>query len=54
MSKFRSKKLDFKRPLPILKADQIPDLDDESIISRAVPAVATGVEKEEEEVRVIA
>jgi hypothetical protein len=46
--KFRSRKLDFKKALPIRHAEDLPDLDDEG--SRAVPIVATGVEKEEEEV----
>jgi hypothetical protein len=46
--KFRSRKLDYRRPLPIYQASDIPDLDEEA--HRAVPVVATGVEKEEEEV----
>lgn len=48
-TKFRSKKLDFKRALPIQNEENLPDLDDDSI-NRAVPMVASGVEKEEEEV----
>ena len=46
--KFRSRKLDNKRPLPIIHESEIPDLDDEA--HRAAPIIATGVEKEEEEV----
>ena len=46
--KFRSRKLDYKRPLPLYHAQELPDLDDDA--HRAVPIVATGVEKEEEEV----
>jgi enhancer of polycomb-like protein len=45
--KFRSRKLDFKRRLPIYLASDLPEMDDEA--TRAVPSVATGVEKEEEE-----
>jgi hypothetical protein len=45
--KFRSRKLDFKRALPICYAEDLPDIDDEA--NRAMPTVATGVEKEEEE-----
>ncbi|KAI3640285.1 hypothetical protein MIR68_001163 [Amoeboaphelidium protococcarum] len=48
--KFRSRKLDYKKTLPILTPEEtgaIPDIDDE--VYRAVPLVQTGVEKEEEE-----
>lgn len=48
--KFRSRKLDFKKALPIHFAEDLPDLDEDSSINRTVPIVATGVEKEEEEV----
>lgn len=49
--KFRSRKLDYKRPLPILQSEQIPDWEEWNLdaVNRAVPLVATGVEKEEEE-----
>lgn len=46
--KFRSRKLDYRKPLPIVPAADIPDIDDEAY--RAVPSMSTGVEKEEEEV----
>ncbi len=40
--KFRSRKLDPKRPMPIMRADELPtQLDDDDLL-RAVPAVATG------------
>lgn len=47
--KFRSRKLDGKRVLPIYRASQLPDLDDTLSLSRTLPQVSTGVEKEEEE-----
>lgn len=46
--KFRSRKLDYKKPLALVEADGIADIDDEAY--RAIPVVSTGVEKEEEEV----
>ncbi|KAJ3090155.1 Enhancer of polycomb-like protein 1 [Quaeritorhiza haematococci] len=45
----RSRKVDNKRPLPVLRASEVPDLDETASINRTVHAVATGVEKEEEE-----
>jgi hypothetical protein len=49
-AKFRSRKIDLKRGLPIHRVWDIADLDENSFINRAIPTVETGVEKEEEEV----
>ncbi|KAJ3287225.1 Enhancer of polycomb-like protein 1, partial [Blyttiomyces sp. JEL0837] len=46
----RSRKVDLKKPLPVLRYNECPDLDETASLNRAIPAVATGVEKEEEEV----
>jgi len=46
---FRSRKIDYRRALPVFRATELPDLD-ETANSRAIPVIATGVEKEEEEV----
>lgn len=48
--KFRSRKLDFKKSLAVYRASDIPDID-QAVSHRGVPVVATGVEKEEEEVK---
>ncbi|KAI8854031.1 enhancer of polycomb-like-domain-containing protein [Chytridium lagenaria] len=45
----RSRKVDLKRSLPVLRWSECPDLDETSSLNRAIPTVATGVEKEEEE-----
>ncbi|KAJ3214544.1 Enhancer of polycomb-like protein 1 [Dinochytrium kinnereticum] len=45
----RSRKVDFKRSLQVLRWTECPDLDESSSLNRAIPTVATGVEKEEEE-----
>jgi enhancer of polycomb-like protein len=47
---FRSRKVDAKRPLPVYRASEIPDLDEGLNAQRAVPIIETGVEKEEETV----
>ncbi|KAJ1655080.1 Enhancer of polycomb-like protein 1 [Dispira simplex] len=49
MSKFRSRKIDFKRPLPVYRASELPTLDEAAALQRTAPMVETGVEKEEEE-----
>ena len=49
-SSLRSRKLDYKKPLWIYQHDQVSDLDESSALNRTIPQVATGVEKEEEEV----
>ncbi|KAK9768620.1 Enhancer of polycomb-like protein 1 [Basidiobolus ranarum] len=48
-AKFRSRKIDDKRPLPVYRASEIPDFDEVANTQRSVPQVETGVEKEEEE-----
>ncbi|KAJ1548825.1 hypothetical protein HK405_014466, partial [Cladochytrium tenue] len=45
----RSRKVDLKKPLPVLRWSECPDLDETSSLNRAIPVVATGVEKEEED-----
>jgi hypothetical protein len=47
----RARKLDYSRRLHVYRAEEVPDLDDQTQFARSVPVVATGVEKEEEEVR---
>jgi len=45
---FRARTLDSSRPLPIYLAEDLPDLVEQNSINRAVPALPTGMEKEEE------
>ncbi|KAJ3413108.1 Enhancer of polycomb-like protein 1 [Chytridiales sp. JEL 0842] len=45
----RSRKVDWKKPLPVLRWSECLDLDETASLNRAIPAMATGVEKEEEE-----
>ncbi|KAJ3361013.1 Enhancer of polycomb-like protein 1 [Allomyces javanicus] len=47
-TKFRTRKLDARRTLPILRASQLKDLNDATTLTRTLTEVATGVEKEEE------
>lgn len=47
--KFRSRKLDNHKALPVYRHDEIEDLDDYDSPLRAIAQVATGVDKEEEE-----
>ncbi len=47
----RSRKVDFKKPLLVFRLEDIPEKDQGSVLSRNIPIFATGVEKEEEEVR---
>ena len=47
---FRARALDANKPMPILRAQEIPDLPDFAAINRAVPMMPTGMEKEEETV----
>ena len=49
-SGLRSKKIDPKRPMTVLRFDQVEDLEELSEINRTLTKVSTGVEKEEEEV----
>lgn len=48
---FRARALDAARPMPVYKAEDIPDLPDFATINRSVPQMPTGMEKEEETVR---
>lgn len=45
---FRARALDAARPMPVYKAEDIPDLPDFATINRSVPQMPTGMEKEEE------
>lgn len=47
---FRARALDASRPMPVFRADEIPDLPDFATINRSVPQMPTGMEKEEETV----
>lgn len=48
-AKFRSRKIDYRKALHVFRASELPDIDEVSS-HRSVPIIATGVEKEEEEV----
>jgi enhancer of polycomb-like protein len=45
---FRARTLDAAKPMAIHRAEELPELAAESAINRAVPALPTGMEKEEE------
>ncbi|KAI1280491.1 Enhancer of polycomb -like protein 1 [Halotydeus destructor] len=45
---FRARALDATKPMPVFRAEEIPDLRDYAAINRAVPQMPTGMEKEEE------
>ena len=45
---FRARTLDAAKPMSIHRAEELPELAAESAINRAVPALPTGMEKEEE------
>lgn len=45
---FRARALDVSKPMPVLRAEDVPDLPDFAAINRAVPQMPTGMEKEEE------
>ena len=45
---FRARTLDAGKPMAIHRAEELPELDGEYAINRAVPALPTGMEKEEE------
>jgi hypothetical protein len=49
--KFRSRKLDFNRALPVYRHDEVNDFDEFEEPTRSVAQVATGVDKEEEDVK---
>ena len=46
---FRAKKLDFSKPLPVYHCDELTEFGEYNQVSRTMPTIATGVEKEEEE-----
>jgi hypothetical protein len=48
-TKFRAKKLDFCKFLPVYREEQIDDLEEAVTASRTVPTMSSGVDKEEEE-----
>ena len=45
---FRARTLDASKPMAVYRAEDLPDLQDLNSINRAVPALPTGMEKEEE------
>ncbi|CAF0712238.1 unnamed protein product, partial [Brachionus calyciflorus] len=45
---FRSRQVDYTKPLPIYLNNDIPDLQDFAAINRSVPQMPTGMEKDEE------
>ena len=45
---FRARTLDASKPMAIHRAEDLPELAAENAINRAVPALPTGMEKEEE------
>lgn len=49
---FRARALDAAKPLPVFRCEDLPDLHEYASINRAVPQMPTGMEKEEESVRV--
>jgi hypothetical protein len=49
-SGLRSRKVDPKRPMSVVRFDQVDDLDESLMVHRAMTHISTGVEKEEEEV----
>lgn len=51
---FRSRQLDPSKPMPIYRAEEVPDLGECTAISRGVPVLPSGMEKEEEGVSTLA
>lgn len=47
----RARPVDNCKPLPILLAEDVPDIHEATSVQRSLPQMATGMEKEEEEVR---
>jgi enhancer of polycomb-like protein len=45
---FRSRQVDYTKPLPIYFTNDLPDLQDIAAINRSVPQMPTGMEKDEE------
>ena len=50
---FRARALDASKPLPVFRCEDLPDLHEYASINRAVPQMPTGMEKEEESVRLL-
>ena len=50
---FRARALDAGKPMPIYHKDELSDLQDYSVLNRAVPQMPSGMEKEEESVSLI-
>ena len=49
---FRARALDAVKPMPIYIQEDVPDLKDLATINRTVPEMPTGMEKEEETVKI--
>jgi len=47
---FRARALDATKPMPIYYKHELSDLQDYSVLNRAVPQMPSGMEKEEETV----
>ncbi|XP_076824036.1 uncharacterized protein LOC143470058 [Clavelina lepadiformis] len=45
---FRARALDATKPMPVYQKDELSDLQDYSVLNRAVPQMPSGMEKEEE------
>lgn len=45
---FRARQVDYGKPLPIYRSDELPDSSEVTNINRSVPQMPTGMEKEEE------
>ncbi len=50
---FRARALDALKPLPVFRCEDLPDLHEYVSINRAVPQMPTGMEKDEESVRIL-
>ena len=51
---FRARALDATKPMPVYQKDELSDLQDYSVLNRAVPQMPSGMEKEEESVSILA
>ena len=49
----RSRKIDFKKSLAVFRFTDLDDIDEDNALNRTIPTIATGVEKEEEEVTLL-
>lgn len=50
---FRARALDALKPLPVFRCEDLPDLHEYASINRTVPQMPTGMEKDEESVRIL-